>query len=70
MKSLDKIQQEALLTHDPRVLYKLLEEAIEYAKFQESRYALSVSREQKYKAQIERQTQMITNLENTLWKKK
>lgn len=70
MKSLDQIQKEMLVTHDPIVLHELLSEVIEYAKFQESRWAFAHAREQKLKRQVERQAQMITNLENALYGKK
>ena len=70
MKSLDQIQKEMLVTHDPVVMYQLIVEAIEYAKFQESRWVLAHGREKQYREQIERQKQMITNLENALYGKK
>lgn len=70
MKSLDQIQKEMLVTHDPVVLFELLNQAIENAKFQESRWAFAHGREQKLKQQVERQAQMITNLENTLYGRK
>lgn len=70
MKSLDQIQKEMLVTHDPVVLFELLNQAIENAKFQESRWAFAHGREQKLKQQVERQAQMITNLENTLFGRK
>ena len=41
MKSLDQIQKEMLVTHDPVVLFELLNQAIENAKFQESRWAFA-----------------------------
>lgn len=70
MKSLDQIKREMCVTHDPVVLHGLLREAIEHAEFNASRWAFAHEREKKYQAQIERQKQTITALENALYGKK
>ena len=70
MKSLDQIKRESAVTHDSIVLHRLLREAIEHAEFNESRWAFSHEREKQHRAQIERQKQIITNLENALYGKK
>lgn len=66
MKTVTQIQSEALRTQDPAVLYSLVEAALKLAEFEAARAALSQAREQKLKQQVQRQIQMITNLEQTL----
>jgi len=69
MKTLDQIRIEANKTHDPSVLYQLVFDAIAVAEFHAAQHAFSKKREEKLKSQVQRQSQMITDLENTLWKK-
>lgn len=69
MKSSEQLIKLALQTQDPAVLFSLFEQAIDLAKFEASQAEFSKVREAALKAQVERQTKMIDNLEKTLWKK-
>jgi len=69
MKTIDEIRQLALKTQDPAKLFALIEDALDVAKFYESRAEFSRLREAKLVEQVKRQTSMIDNLEKTLWKK-
>lgn len=69
MKSREQLVQSALKTQDPATLYALFEQAIELVKFHEAKVDFARVREEKLKAQVERQLKMIDNLEKTLWKK-
>lgn len=69
MRTIDEIQQLALKTQDPAKLFALVEDAIDVAKFYESRAEFSRLREVKLAEQVKRQTGMIDNLEKTIWKK-
>lgn len=66
----DRIRSEMHRAMSTDELYELLKQALEHAQFQESRWAFAHGREQKLRQQVERQTQMITNLENALYGKK
>lgn len=65
MLTRDQLIQRALVTQDPGVLFSLLEQALELAKFEASRGDIARAREAKLNAQISRQVQMIDNLEKT-----
>ena len=69
MKTAAQIQQAMLKTQDPRELTSLVNEALELVKFYASKLEFTEIREKRLRDQVARQTQMITNLENTLWKK-
>lgn len=69
MKTKEQLIQAALKTQDPSVLFSLLQQAIDLADFHASKVEFAKVREVKLKQQIERQTEMIANLEKTLWKK-
>ena len=68
MKTFDQIQQAMIKTYDPRELTGLVQDALDLAKFYSAKAELIHARENKLRAQVDRQTQMITNLENTLRK--
>jgi hypothetical protein len=70
MRNADQLIAAALKTHDPIVLYKLVEEAVDGIRFVEAQLAFSRIREKKLEDQVTRQTSMIENLEKTLWNKK
>lgn len=70
MKTELQILQEALKTQDPAKLYALVSEAIDLAKFHASQKAFADLRVKKLSDQVQRQTEMIENLEKTLWGKK
>lgn len=70
MKTSIELLQDALKTQDPVVLFKIIEQFYDLAKFQESRKEFSDARVKKLQEQIERQKAMIDNLEKTLWGKK
>lgn len=66
MRNRIQLLQAALLTHDPKVLFSLVEEALDVVQFMESKLAFSEMREKKLREMNKRQTAMIDNLEKTL----
>ena len=70
MKSIDQIQQAMLKTYEPRELSSLVEEALEVAKFYSAKAELAQAKAEKLKAQVARQTKMISDLENALFGKR
>lgn len=61
-----EIMKKALVTQDPGRLFELLQEAIEEVKFLEAKNAFAEGKIKKLQDQVQRQVQMITNLENAL----
>ena len=70
MKTEQQILQEALKTHDPVQLYKLVQDALDLSKFHAAQKGFADLRVKKLEEQVKRQTAMIDNLEKTLWGKK
>lgn len=70
MKTSIELLQDALKTHDPARLHALVFEAIDLAKFHASRKAFADQRVKELSDQVQRQAEMIENLEKTLWGKK
>lgn len=70
MRTADQIISAALKTQSSAVLFLLVQEAVELAKFAQSKEELSRVREKKLTEQVQRQTALIDNLEKTLWSKK
>lgn len=66
MRNRIQLLQAALLTHDPKVLFSLVTEALDVVQFMEGKLAFSEMREKKLKEMNTRQTAMIDNLEKTL----
>lgn len=64
------IQRALLVSHDADKLWKVFEDAMEHIIYVEAQRASREIEVKKLKAQNERQTAMIDNLEKTLWKKK
>jgi hypothetical protein len=69
MKTADELIAEAVKTQDPKVLYKLVEQAVDLARFEASSKAFAERRMQIMAEQNKRQLAMIDNLEKTLWGK-
>lgn len=70
MLTADQIISEALYTHDAVELFRLVDEALKLAKFEQSKAEFAEIRAKKLAEQVQRQTELITNLEKTLWSKK
>lgn len=70
MKAADDLVLKALKCNDYGTLFKYFEEAIELARFADSKLGMTKHREEELKKQVERQRQTIDNLESTLWAKK
>lgn len=69
MKTIDQLVQQAVKSQSVSELYSLFEQAIDLARFEASQAEFSKVREAKLRAQVDRQTKLIDNLEKTLWKK-
>lgn len=69
MQTKEQLVAQALKTQDPAVLFSLFQQAIDLADFYATQTGFAKVREAKLKQQVERQTQMIDNLEKTLFKK-
>jgi hypothetical protein len=69
VKTIDQLVQQAVKSQSVSELYSLFEQAIDLARFEASQAEFSKVREAKLRAQVDRQTKLIDNLEKTLWKK-
>lgn len=69
MKTIDQLVQQAVKSQSVSELYSLFEQAIDLARFEATQAEFSKVREAKLRAQVDRQTKLIDNLEKTLWKK-
>ncbi len=69
MKTIDQLVQQAVKSQSVSELYSLFEQAIDLARFEAAQAEFSKVREAKLRAQVDRQTKLIDNLEKTLWKK-
>ena len=67
MNTTIEIMKQALATHDPDKLFRLVEQAIELAKFEEGRRAIAQGKVAKLEEQVKRQREQIEKLEKTLW---
>ena len=64
------IQKALLVSHDTEKMWVIFEECLAHIDHLEAKVGFRETEVKKLKAQNERQTAMIDNLEKTLWKKK